>query len=227
MRLLFVEDNEKLLDLVPEGLKAAGFTVDSVSSVEDSLAAVDGVDYDAVILDLGLPDGDGIEVLNHLRKRQGKLVPILILTARTALGDKVDGLNKGADDYLVKPFAMAELEARVKALLRRPGGALGITLSVGNLTFDTVAREARVGEVGLPLSRRELDVLEQLMRRAGKVVPKGVMEERIYGFDEEVESNAVEVHVSRLRKSLKKSTATAAIHTIRGVGYLIMAEAGA
>ena len=224
MRLLFVEDNPKLLTLVSEGLAVAGFTVDRCSTVADALAAVDGVTYDAVILDLGLPDGDGLQVLSYLHNKRHNPPPLLILTARDRLSDRVTGLNRGADDYLVKPFAMDELVARIKALLRRPGGALGVTLEVGELQFDSVAMTASCGDTMLKLSKRELNVLEQLMRRAGKVVPKAVMEERIYGFDQEVESNAVEAHVSRLRKKLAHYTQSVTIHTVRGVGYLIMTE---
>jgi len=223
MRLLFIEDNPKLLTLVPEGLHKAGFTVDSVASVAEALAAVDAVTYDTVILDLGLPDGDGLSVLKHLRS-QAYTTPLLILTARDALADRVDGLNRGADDYLVKPFAMEELIARVKALLRRPGGALGVVLQVGNVQFDTVAMQASVEGKPINLTRRELEVLQQLMRRAGNVVPKEVMEDRLYGFDEEVESNALEAHISRLRKRLAQYAVNVRIHTVRGVGYLLMAE---
>ncbi|MBF0189433.1 MAG: response regulator transcription factor [Magnetococcales bacterium] len=222
MRLLLVEDNAKLSALAAEGLQKAGFTVDCVASVEDALAAVDGVVFDAVILDLGLPDGDGKEVLFHLRNKRDRVTPLLILTARDSLDDRVDGLNSGADDYLVKPFAMPELIARIKALLRRPGGALGVTLTVGDLIFNTVDREVVIGDRPVTLSRRELDVLEQLMRRVGKVVSKTVMEERIYGYDDEVESNAVEAHISRLRKRLASATIRVVIHTVRGVGYMIM-----
>jgi len=145
----------------------------------------------------------------------------LLLTARDTVDDRVLGLNAGADDYLIKPFAMDELVARTKALLRRPGLALGVMLEAGNITFDSVGREVCVAGQPLPLPRRELDVLEHLIRRAGRVVPKAVLEDKLYGQDEELESNAIPVHVSHLRKKLIAAGATLEIHTIRGVGYLL------
>ena len=148
-------------------------------------------------------------------------VPILILTARDAVEDRVSGLDTGADDYLVKPFATSELVARIKALLRRPGGALGLELHAGNIDFDTVGRDVRVGCTLLQLPRRECAILEHLMRRQGRVVPKSILEEKLYGIDDELESNAVPVHVHHLRRKLQEAKATAEIHTIRGVGYLL------
>jgi DNA-binding response OmpR family regulator len=176
--------------------------------------------YDAAILDLGLPDGDGMDLLAELRSARNG-VPILVLTARDAIEDRVSGLDAGADDYLIKPFATAELIARTKALLRRPGGALGVTLQAGNVVLDTIGRDVRVGGIPLQLPRRECAILEHLMRRQGRVVPKTVLEEKLYGIDDELESNAVPVHVHHLRRKLQESKATAEIHTVRGVGYLL------
>jgi DNA-binding response OmpR family regulator len=176
--------------------------------------------YDAAILDLGLPDGDGLKLLAQVRAAHNP-VPILILTARDAVEDRVSGLDTGADDYLVKPFATSELVARLKALLRRPGGALGLELRAGNIDFDTVGRDVRVGSILLQLARRECAILEHLMRRQGRVVPKSVLEEKLYGIDDELESNAVPVHVHYLRRKLQEANATAEIHTVRGVGYLL------
>ena len=135
--------------------------------------------------------------------------------------DRVSGLDAGADDYLVKPFAPAEVIARVRALLRRPGGALGVTLQAGNVSFDTIGRDVSVGVTALPLPRREGAILEYLMRRLGHVVPKTVLEERLYSVDDELESNAIPVHVHHLRRKLEATGATAEIHTVRGVGYLL------
>jgi len=176
--------------------------------------------YDAAILDLGLPDGDGLNLLAELRAARNPL-PVLVLTARDAIEDRVSGLDTGADDYLVKPFAMPELVARTKALLRRPGGALGLTLEAGNIVFDTVGRDVRVAGRGLQLPRRECAILEHLMRRLGRVVPKPVLEEKLYGIDDELESNAIPVHVHHLRRKLLETGATAEIHTVRGIGYLL------
>ncbi|MEE8394269.1 MAG: response regulator transcription factor [Rhodospirillales bacterium] len=223
MRLLFIEDNERLTTFAKKGLEKEGFTVDVFSTVSDGEAALETVQYDAIILDLGLPDGDGLTLLRSMRDR-GNATPVLILTARDDVEDRVMGLDSGGDDYLLKPFAMEELVARIRALLRRPGGALGVTLSTGNISLDTIGREVSVNGVPISISRREMAVLEQLLRRSGRVVPKDVLEDKIYGFEEEVSSNSVEVHISRLRKRLAKAEASICIHTLRGIGYLLSEE---
>jgi DNA-binding response OmpR family regulator len=223
VRLLFVEDNDRLAELVSTGLSKVGFAVDRFGSLGDAEEALAMARYDAVILDLGLPDGDGMDLLRRLRGR-GDTTPLLILTARDGLGARVEGLNAGADDYLIKPFANEELVARVRALLRRPGGGLGMVLTFGDVSFDIVARETRVGTAALPLSRRETALMEHLMRRAGRVVPKRFLEETLYGFDEEVSANTIEATVSRLRKRLQGAGASVAVHTVRGVGYLLVVE---
>jgi DNA-binding response OmpR family regulator len=221
MRLLVIEDEARIAELVQSALARAGFIADAVGTAADAAAALSAVSYDAAILDLGLPDGDGLDVLGALRRANDPL-PVLVLTARDTVDDRVAGLNAGADDYLVKPFAPTELVARIKALLRRPGQALGVKLEIGNIVFDTIGREARVGATALPLPRRELAVLEHLMRRAGRVVPKDVLEEKLYGIDDELESNAIPVHISHLRRKLMEAGATPEIHTVRGVGYLLV-----
>jgi DNA-binding response OmpR family regulator len=220
MRLLFIEDNSRLAANTSASLRDAGFVVDLADTGEDGLLALDATRYDALILDLGLPDMDGMAVLSRLRDRTPDL-PVLILTARDTLDDRIKGLNAGSDDYLVKPFAAGELIARIKALLRRPGGALGTVLEAGNLSFDTVGRETRVDNTVALLSKRENDLLELLMRRKGRVVPKGAIEDSLYGFDEEATPNAVEVATHRLRKKLETAGATVRIHALRGVGYLL------
>ncbi|MHA1597348.1 MAG: response regulator [Alphaproteobacteria bacterium] len=223
MRLLLVEDNERLAETTKQGLEKEDFTVDWFGTESEANAALETVSYDTVILDLGLPDGDGLQLLRKMRER-GTSTPVMILTARDGVEDRVKGLDGGADDYLLKPFAMEELIARVRALLRRPGGALGLTLTAGNVSFDTAAREVMVDDVSISVSRREMGVLEQLMRRNGRVVPKDVMEDKLYGFGEEVTSNSVEVHISRLRKRLANAKASVTVHTLRGVGYLLSEE---
>jgi len=220
MRLLLVEDHERFAEFIRLSIEKEGFTVDAVLNAEDAEAAFSTVSYDAILLDLGLPDADGLDLLKSWRDR-GDETPVLIMTARDGVDDRVLGLNLGGDDYLVKPFAMEELVARIRALLRRPGGALGTVMTAGNITFDSTAREVQVDGSTIPISRREMGVLEHLMRRLGHVVPKDVIEDKIYGFDEEVSSNSVEVHVSRLRKRLSESGADVTIHTLRGVGYLL------
>src|SRR5207245_1836355 len=224
MRVLVVEDEARLLDLLRSTLSHAGFVVDAVTTSEDAQEAIAVGTYDVVILDLGLPDGDGLDPLAAVR-RKGKTMPILVLTARDAVADRVRGLDAGADDYLVKPFAASELVARTKALLRRPGHALGMTLEAGNVLFDTVGRDVRVHGTTLALPRQELSVLEHLMRRLGRVVPKAVLEEKLYGMEDELASNAIPVHVHHLRRKLTECGATCAIHTVRGIGYLLTEEA--
>jgi len=220
VRLLIIEDEDRLSGILKSKLGDVGFTVDVVGSAADANAALEIINYDAVVLDLGLPDRDGLTVLATAR-HIGKTLPILILTARDAVEDRVAGLNAGADDYLTKPFAMSELIARIKALLRRPGGVLGITLEAGNLRLDTIGRELAVAGTPVRLSRQELAILEQMMRRFGRIVPKAVLEEKLYGIDEEPDSNTIPVHVHHLRRQLQAAGASLAIHTVRGVGYLL------
>ena len=220
MRLLVIEDEPRIAEILKSGLQRAGFAVDVVHRCADAREALAVTVYDAAILDLGLPDGDGLDLLAELRSAHNG-VPILVLTARDAVEDRVSGLDAGADDYLVKPFATVELIARTKALLRRPGGALGVKLQAGNVVLDTIGRDVRVGELSLQLPRRECTILEHLLRRQGRVVPKTVLEEKLYGIDEELESNAVPVHVHHLRRKLQDAQATAEIHTVRGIGYLL------
>jgi DNA-binding response OmpR family regulator len=220
LRLLVIEDEDRLAGLVKSQLGAAGFVVDLVGNANDAVAALEVTNYDAALLDLGLPDRDGLLVLSAAR-RMGKTLPILILTARDAIEDRVSGLNAGADDYLTKPFAMAELIARIQALLRRPGGVLGITLEAGNLSLDTVGRELTIDGNPIRLSRQELGILEHMMRRVGRIVPKAVLEEKLYGIDEEPESNTIPVHVHHLRRQLQNAGAALVVHTVRGVGYIL------
>jgi DNA-binding response OmpR family regulator len=221
MRLLIIEDEARIAEILRSALARSGFAVDSVGLCDDARAALEVNPYDAVILDLGLPDGDGLALLKDMRAR-GNAVPVLVLTARDAVEHRVAGLDTGADDYLIKPFAMSEVVARIKALLRRPEGALGVLLKSGNIAFDTIGRDLRVGDTVLVLPRRESAILEHLMRRAGRVVPKTVLEEKLYGIDDELGSNAIPVHVHHLRRKLMERGATVEIHTVRGVGYLLV-----
>jgi len=223
MRLLLVEDNERFAALLKQGLTTAGFMVDVLSTAQDAAAALRTSRFEIVVLDLGLPDSDGLEVLAEMRRRQDA-TPVLILTARGSLRDRVTGLQSGADDYLVKPFALEELVARLQALLRRPGNLLGVALKLGNLTLETVGRQVFVNERPIFFSPREIAVLEHLLRRSGRVVAKTLLEDNLYGLSQEIGSNAVEVYIHRLRKHLGEVGASVHIHTLRGVGYLIAEE---
>jgi two-component system response regulator TctD len=220
VRLLLVEDNERFAALLKQGLAGSGFTVDVLPTAKDASGALDGGRWDIVVLDRGLPDGDGLDVLARMR-RHGDTTPVLILTAHGSLKDRVTGLQSGADDYLVKPFALEELVARLQALLRRPGNLLGLALKLGNVTLDTVARQVFVDERPIAFSAREIAVLEHLLRRSGRVVAKTLLENSLYGPAQEVGSNAVEVHVHRLRRHLADTGASVQVHTVRGVGYMI------
>ena len=219
-RLLVVEDNEELAQLLCRGLERSGFTTDRVGSVAYAEHVLATNHYVLVLLDLRLPDGSGLSVLRSMRAKR-ITTPVLVLTARGSTQDRVTGLGEGADDYLVKPFAFEELVARIRALLRRPGEFLGNSLTVGNVTFDTVGRQVSVDNVPALLTARELDVLELLMRRSGRVVAKVHVEDQLYGLAGDVRSNALEVTVHRLRKQLSDLGAQVRIHTVRGVGYLI------
>jgi two-component system response regulator TctD len=220
MRLLIVEDNHKLAQLLKNGLQSAGYDVDLIASVGDAQAALATTRYAALILDLGLPDGDGMSILRELRRRKDP-VPVLVLTARGGVSDRVSGLRGGADDYLVKPFAFNELVARIEALLRRPGQLLGSSLQLANVVFDAESRQAFIGEKPHIFSDRETAVLELLMRRKGNVVSKKLVEDQLFGIAGDVASNAVEVYVHRLRKQLADCGAKVRITTVRGVGYVM------
>jgi DNA-binding response OmpR family regulator len=220
MRLLVIEDNTKLAELLEKGLRRAGYDTDLLTTAAEASAAISTTRYAAAILDLGLPDEDGLSVLRDIRHR-GDPLPVLVLTARAGLQDRLTGLRSGADDYLVKPFAFDELVARLEAILRRAGQMLGASIAAGNLVFDIENRQVFIDNEPQVLSGRELAVLELLMRRKGRVVPKKVVEDQIFGLSGEVASNAVEVYVHRLRKQLSERGANVHVRTIRGVGYLL------
>jgi DNA-binding response OmpR family regulator len=220
MRLLLIEDNQQLSQLLTRELKAAGFSADVVSTVSEGQQVLATSHYSAVVLDLGLPDGDGLTVLRELRGR-GDPTPVLILTAKDGVQDRVTGLRTGADDYLAKPFAFEELVARLQALLRRPGNMLGLALRLGNVTLDTVTQQVFVEDAPQLFSAREVAVLAILMRRSGRVMSKKLVVDSLFGLSLDIGSNAVEVYIHRLRKQLAEAGANLQIHTIRGVGYLI------
>lgn len=219
MRVLVVEDEPTLATNVANALHSAGFTTDRAASVADASGLLASFAYEAVILDLKLPDGDGLTIVRQLRLKGANLA-VLALTARDTVEDRVAGLDAGADDYLVKPFAMQEMLARVRALLRRPGAILGERLGAGNVTFDTRTRCVDVGGQALALPRSELAVLETLLRRVGRVVDRNVLLDQLYGVDENPPLNAVPVHVHHLRRRLEDAGATIEIVTFRGIGYM-------
>jgi DNA-binding response OmpR family regulator len=220
MRVLVVEDEPELAQLLHAALLRAGFAADIAGSVATAKDHLQVAIYDAAVLDLGLPDGNGLDLLRALR-RAGNTVAVLILTARDAVEDRVTGLDTGADDYLVKPFQMPEMISRIRALLRRPNAALGVQLQLGNLTLDTVTRGTAVATGPVLLSPRETALLELLLRRQGGVVTRETIEASLYSFNIILGSNAVEVLVHRLRRKLQDAGATAHVHTLRGVGYLL------
>ena len=213
-------------EMISDNLVERGFTVDAVGRAEDAYAALAVASYDALVLDLGLPDADGMQLLKEARACTVRHLPTLIVTARDALDDRTRGLNTGADDCIVKPFELVELEARLRAVLRRPGVREDIVLSYGPLALDTVSREASVRGVLLDLSRREAALLEELLRAAGRIVVKDTLEDRLYALDRSVTANALEAIVSRLRKKLAAAHASVRIDSKRGVGYRLLAQEG-
>lgn len=216
MRVLLVEDDDLLADAVQKGLAQAGFVVDRVADgVAADLAMRDG-GLDLVVLDLGLPRRDGLSVLRELRRR-GSDLPVLILTARDAVTDRVAGLNAGADDYLIKPFELDELSARLRAIARRRTGRASPDLCYRDLVLDPVGRSVTLAGHAVMLGPREIAILEALLENLGRALSRERLEEVLYGWGEGVESNAVEVHIHHLRKKFGRDL----IHTLRGIGYMI------
>ncbi|MFS8039444.1 response regulator [Xanthobacter sp. AM11] len=216
MRILVVEDDPVLMDGLKVGLGLAGATVDEVATCADARAALAGSRFDAVVLDLMLPDGSGLDILAGMRARDDA-TPVLLLTALDETTDRIRGLDAGADDYLGKPFDLDELAARVRAIARRGHGRAGPTLKAGTLVLDPATLSATLEGLAVALSRREFAVLATLMERPGVIRSKGEIEERLYGWQEEVESNTVEVHIHNLRAKVGRD----AIETVRGLGYRV------
>lgn len=220
MRILLVEDEMEMAAALRSVLEREGFVVDHVHSFADAReAAIDG-DHDLVLLDRTLPDGEGLSLLPELR-RGNPGVPVIVLTAHGGIADRVSGLDHGADDYLAKPFATEELLARIRAVRRRPATLATEQVQLGDLIYDMAHDEAHVRDIRLDLPRRELRVLAALMRRRGRTVLRPALEQAVYGFDDEIQSNTLDSHISRLRKKLSESGAGVEIHAIRGVGYLL------
>ena len=220
MRILLVEDDRMIAEGVRKALRGEGFAVDWVEDGEAALSAASSQPYDLVLLDLGLPKRDGLDVLRTLRAR-GHALPVLIVTARDAVADRVKGLDAGADDYLVKPFDLDELGARMRALIRRHAGRGESLVRHGDLTLDPVGHQVTLAGAPVSLSAREFALLEALMARPGAVLSKSQLEEKIYGWGEEIGSNTVEVYIHSLRKKLGADL----IRNVRGLGYMVAKDA--
>ena len=216
MRVLLIEDDVILGDGVKSGLMQSGLGVDWAQTCEQGRLAIEASDYEAIVLDIGLPDRSGLELLRQLRT-QGYDVPILILTARDTLQDKLAGFERGADDYLVKPFELDELIARLRAMMRRFHGRSGSKIVYGNIELDPDARTVTQNNQFVELAHREFSLLEDLLENQGRVLSRGQLEQSLYGWNAEVESNAIEVHVHHLRKKFGANL----IKTVRGIGYMI------
>lgn len=214
MRILVVEDDPILLDGLREGLKLSGFVADGVTTVADATEALETGRFDAVVLDRMLPDGAGLDVLRGIRQA-GNRIPVLLLTAKDEVGDRIDGLDAGADDYIGKPFDLDEVAARLRAITRRSSGRASAEISLRGLTLDPASMLVRRADVEIGLSRREFSILHALMESPQAIHSKQALEERLYGWQEDVESNTIEVHVHKLRAKLGPSV----IETVRGVGY--------
>jgi two-component system, OmpR family, response regulator len=218
MRVLVVEDDARMAAAIRRGLRFEGLVVDIAPDGEHALRAASAIEYDALVLDVMLPGLDGFEVCRRLRA-DGVWVPVLMLTARDAVEDRVAGLDSGADDYLVKPFALAELHARLRSLARRGRPERPAVLEVGGLRLDPARREVLRGAVRIDLSAKEFALLEALMRRAGEVVTRLELIEHAWDFAYEIGSNIVDVYIRRLRRKLDEPFGTSSLETVRGVGY--------
>ena len=223
MRLLLAEDERALGELVRGNLSRPGITVDRCGTLDETRAALATSSYALLLLDLRMPDGDGLDLLRELR-RNGDPVPVIVTTARGTLMNRVTGLDEGADDYIVKPFAVEELAARVRALLRRPNTDPTLFLGLANLKLVPTTGQATVDDVPLVLSRSELKILGSFMRSVERVVLREDLENDLYAFGDEVSSNALEAHIHRLRRHLRDAGAAVTIVTVRGVGYLMKAD---
>lgn len=220
MRILFVEDEASLRELLSASLSRQGIVVDLAPTLGFAREAILSTDYDAIVLDRNLPDGDGLGLLADLKTLPNRC-PVIVVSALGRLDQRIDGLDLGADDYLTKPFATEELLARLRAVSRRPNAVTEDRIRLGGLVFDRGHRTAEIGGKALDLPRRELLVLEALILRAGRVVSRRALEEAVYGYDDEIASNALDSHISRLRRKLEPGALE--IHVLRGIGYLLRA----
>jgi DNA-binding response OmpR family regulator len=223
MRILVVEDEEKVASFVRQGLEVSGYAVDVAGTGEDALRLLETGEHDTVVLDMMLPGISGLDVVRELRRR-GRDVPVLALTARGELDDRIAGLEAGCDDYLPKPFAFEELLARIKALQRRLGATRPGSLTYKDLTLDLSTRIATRGGVKMELTNKEYALLEYLMRRPEQVMPRGELLEQVWGYDFETPSNVLEVYMNFLRKKVDSKFSRKLLHTVRGIGYVLREE---
>ena len=223
MRLLVVEDEKKLNDLITKKLEKEYYGVDSCFDGEEAIRYVEGTEYDAIILDIMLPKFDGFEVIKRIRAKKNK-VPILLLTARDNIDDKVKGLDYGADDYLVKPFIFKELMARIRVLLRRNSGNADNVITIANLKVDLDAKLVFRDDVLIKLSGREYSILEYLIRNKGKILPRERIENHIWNYEYEGGTNVIDVYIRYLRKKIDDSYTPKLIHTVRGLGYVLRVD---
>ena len=215
MKLLLIEDDDQLASGLKQNLVQQGYSVDHFDTIASALDACSHATYDLIILDLGLPDGDGLTFLKKYRKDNNS--PVIILTARDGIEHKINGLDLGADDYLAKPFDQTELQARIRALLRRSHGNSESTISAGKVIIDLNSRIVKVDKQVISLPRREFNLLETLIQNQGKVMTRFSLEQSLYSWDDDIESNVLEVHIHNLRKKIDKTF----IKTVRGVGYMV------
>jgi len=222
MRVLVVEDDRKTAGFIQKALKAEGFAVDVMPSGADGLRALETTPFDAAVLDIMLPGRDGLSIVRQLRQA-GSTLPILLLSARGDVNERVEGLDAGADDYMSKPFALAELIARVRALGRRTGEAKSNTLRVADLSLDIISRQALRGSRSIALSDREFRLLEYLMRAPGRICSRMMIIEKVWNYDFDPGSNVVDVYIRKLREKVDADADTKLLHTVRGVGYTLRA----
>jgi DNA-binding response OmpR family regulator len=220
MRVLVVEDEKKTASFVRKALQAEGFAVDVCTNGDDALAAARATPFDGIVLDIMLPGRDGLSVLRQLRERKS-VTPVLLLSARGEVNERVEGLNAGADDYLPKPFELVELVARVRALTRRGGETKSTALRVADLTLDTLTRQAQRGETSIELTAREYRLLEFLMRSAGRLCGRMMILEKVWDYDFDPGTNLVDVYVRRLREKIDADFEPKLLHTVRGAGYML------
>jgi len=220
MRVLVVEDEKKAASFIRKALQEEGMAVDILHNGSDALSAVQTTHFDVIVLDIMLPGRDGLSVVRQMRQR-ANATPVLLVTARGEVSERVDGLNAGADDYLCKPFALAELVARVRALGRRTSETKSAVLRIGNLTLDTLTRIATRGETPIELASREYRLLEYLMRSSGRICGRMAIVENVWDYDFDPGTNLVDVYIMRLREKIDADFEPKLLHTVRGVGYVL------